>query len=86
MRPVVLPEPPPQLEESVEPSHWRLKLIRQSGKQRIALLNGRLVKVGGRIDGALVTAIQEHKVILQLADDRPIELTLPSINIRHGKY
>jgi hypothetical protein len=85
MRPPVLPETTPSVQEDVEPTHWQLNLIRRSGEERVALLNGRLLKVGGSIDGARVTAIEEHKVTLQLTDDRSIELTLPSIEIRHTK-
>jgi hypothetical protein len=85
MRPVTLPESPQPVEEEIAPSSWQLRLIRRSGEERAALLNGRLLKVGGRIDGARVTAIEDHKVTLQLADDRSIELTLPSIQVRQSE-
>jgi hypothetical protein len=85
MRPPLLPETSSPVHTEVEPSHWQLHLIRRSGEERLALLNGRLLKVGGSIDGARVTAIEDHKVTLQLADQRSIELTLPSIEIRHTK-
>jgi hypothetical protein len=82
MRPEIIEAPPQQSAQTLDTSHWRLMLIRQAGEERVALLNGRLLKVGGRIDGAQVKAIEAHKVILQLADERSIEIRLPSVELR----
>ena len=85
MRPVILPEAVVTANQPIDASQWRLSLIRQSGESRVALLNGRLLKVGGCIDGAQVTAIEEDKVTLRLADKRSVKLLLPSAELRKNK-
>ena len=69
-------------EGAFDSSQWRLNLIRHTNNGRVALLNGRLVNVGGRIDGALVTAIGRQHVTLKLAGGRAIKLELPSAKLR----
>jgi len=85
MQPARLQTAPKTTEQVIDSSRWRLNLIRQTGTQRVALLNGRLVNVGGRIDGALVTEIDAHQVTLKLPDQRSINLTLPSAQLRRIK-
>ena len=68
----------------LDSSYWHLNLIRQTGAERLALLNGQLVTVGGRIEGAVVTAISHDQVTLRLPDDRLIKLELPSVRLRNA--
>ncbi len=87
MRPAGLGKSPVAAKPAFESDHWRLNLIRQAGDVRVALLNDRLVNVGGRVDGALVTAIDAHQVILRLPDLSSIKLRLPSTQLgRQAKH
>lgn len=85
MQPATVNRAPKVAEMGVDKFHWRLSLIRQSGDVRVALLNGKLVNVGGRIQGALVSAIDMHQVTLRLPDDRLLKLELPSVRLRNGR-
>ncbi len=85
MRPVSIPESPASAVEPIDQARWQLNLIRQTGAARVALLNGQLLKVGGHIDGAQVIAIGAYNVTLRLADDRSLELTLPSVELRKNR-
>ncbi len=85
MRPARIYQAPKVTKKGVDSSHWHLNLIRQAGEERVALLNGKLVNVGGRIEGALVTAIGESQVTLKLPDDRLIKLELPSVRLRNAR-
>jgi hypothetical protein len=85
------PDPmrPPHLSVPVKPAkveartgHWRLSLIREEGQARAALINGKLVRVGSRVDGARVAAIGKQQALLQLPDARSIKLELPSLKLK----
>ncbi len=84
MQPARIDQTPKAAKRVVGNSHWHLNLIRRTGEDRVALLNGKLVNVGGRIEGALVTAIGVRQVTLKLADDRLIKLELPSVRLRNA--
>jgi len=84
MRPSISPKTV-EISKQIMPSvDWRLNLIRQTDAAKIALINGKMLKVGGYVDGAQVTAIGEHQVMLKLANDRFMKLNLPSIRLRNG--
>ena len=85
MRPAPLAHPDKLEKPSVEASHWSLKLIRRTRNQQVALLNGRLVNVGERVDGALVTRIEDDQVTLRLPDNRSLRLWLPSAQLRQSR-
>jgi hypothetical protein len=51
-------------------SQWHLSMTRVSGNDRLAVINDRLVSVGGRVDGARVLAIRPATVVLEKADGR----------------
>lgn len=54
---------------------WRLESVLISDRRRVAVINGRAVRVGDRVDGALVTAISPGSVTLN-AEGGTLELTL----------
>ena len=54
----------PHGQQSRAPS-WYVNAIRISAKQRMAIVNGRRVKVGDRVDGAVVIEILPTKVRLR---------------------
>lgn len=82
MRPAALPRSPVITKPVVDRTEWRLGLIRQGREGRLALLNDKLVKVGSRLEGARVMAIGTRQVTLKLADQRLLEVELPSVRLR----
>ncbi len=47
------------------PSHWQLHMTRISPGQRVAVLNGRLVKPGDEVSGAQVVSVGPNAVELR---------------------
>lgn len=47
------------------PSDWRLTMIRISPRERVAVVNGRVVRPGDRIKGARVVAVGPEAVVLE---------------------
>lgn len=63
-----------------EASQWHLTMTRISGNDRVAVINDRLVSVGGRVDGARVLAIRPAAVLLEKADGRfTVQLSRASV-------
>lgn len=59
---------------------WRLSGIRINENKRSAILNGRLVKEGDKLDGAVVMEIKSSQVTLQLEENRlVVKLLISSI-------
>jgi hypothetical protein len=56
------------------PSRWRLQGMFYRDGSRSALVNGRRVGVGDRVDGARVVSVDDRAVVLQRDGDR-FELT-----------
>ncbi len=52
------------------PSHWQLYMTRISPGQRLAVLNGRLVKPGDEVSGARVVSIGPDAVELRKGEKR----------------
>ena len=73
-----LPDPmrPPQVRvrsatvPASAPSHWQLHMTRISPGQRLAVLNGRLVKPGDEVSGARVVSIGPEAVELRKGDKK----------------
>lgn len=84
MRPSISQKKGAGSKQIMPPVAWRLNLIRQTDAARVALINGKMMRVGGHVDGAQVTAIGEHQVMLKLANNRVMKLNLPSIQLRKG--
>lgn len=64
-----------QSQDTGQPTAWRLESVLISERRKVAVINGRTVGVGDRVDGALVTAIEPGSVSLS-ADGRTLDLTL----------
>lgn len=84
MRPPVVTQPSNAVQQPIDSSRWQLNLIRQTGNGRLALLNGKLIGVGGMVNGARVTEIGAQRVTLKLPDERSIRLALPSVQLKYG--
>jgi hypothetical protein len=72
-------------QQPIDSSRWQLNLIRQTGNDRLALLNGKLIGVGDMVDGARVIEIGAQRVTLKLPDERSIRLELPSVQLKRGR-
>jgi hypothetical protein len=68
----------------IDSGHWRLNMIKHRQGQRVAMINGRVVKVGDYLDGARVRSIDDGQVVLQLKSARIVKLLLPSVQLRKG--
>ena len=60
--------PPPVGARQQASSGWRLTTIVRAGENHVAILNGKAVRVGDRIDAAEVTAIDTWQVRLRQGD------------------
>jgi len=64
-----------------EKVQWRLSGVRINENKRSAILNGKLVKEGDKLDGALVMKINPTEVTLQ-ADDKTLVVRMLLSNIK----
>lgn len=66
---------------------WRLTMTRISGRDRVAVVNDKLVAVGERVDGARVLAITPSSVDLEQAGRRfRVKLSVPAVKrISNGR-
>jgi MSHA biogenesis protein MshK len=63
---------------------WRLQSILVADDRRVAVINGRAVAQGGRVDGAIVLEVRSDGVTLDAAGER-IQLRLPgSVDVKRG--
>ncbi len=65
----------PMTVEAVATASYELRLVRIGEHDRTALVNQTLVRVGDRVDGAVVRAIEPGEVMLA-SDQRIVRLTL----------
>lgn len=65
-----------------EPSGWTLKSVILAPNYSLALINGKTVRIGERIDRAKVLRIEEDRVVLWAAGRREILRMFPSIEIK----
>jgi MSHA biogenesis protein MshK len=70
--------PPPVGERAQVSSGWRLTTIVRAGENHVAILNGKAVRVGDRIDAARVTAIDPWQVHLRQGDKNIVIQLHPS--------
>ncbi|OJZ17926.1 MAG: hypothetical protein BGP21_06305 [Thiobacillus sp. 65-29] len=83
-----LPDPtaPPPRADSVEaPPPVALTAIRSSGAQRVAILDGRSVRVGDRYQGARVVRIDETEVTLRRGSETVVLKLHPEAETRRRK-
>ncbi len=76
--------PPPAAAAAAPPPHYQLTSILIAQQRRIAVVNGRQVQVGDRVDGARVEAIAPDRVTLRKGE-RPIELSLFLLRVKEPK-
>ncbi|RMG51379.1 MAG: hypothetical protein D6717_12945 [Gammaproteobacteria bacterium] len=83
-----LPDPmqPPRIEVAAPAAkarapRWYLSSVLVSPGRRVAIINGRAVAPGERVDGARVVAIHPERVILETRGRR-IELRLPALKLK----
>jgi hypothetical protein len=67
-----------------EQVNWRLSGIRIAPKDKTAILNGRLVRVGDMVDGALVVEINPAAVLIDFEEKR-IRVDLLKVNIKQDR-
>ena len=67
-----------------EQINWRLTGIRISPKDRFAILNGRMLRVGEIVDGALLVEINPVGVLIDFEDKR-IRVDLLNLNIKQDR-
>lgn len=78
--PVVILEPDLPREQI----NWRLTAIRIAPQDKTAILNGRLVRVGDMVDGAVIVEINPAAVLIDFEDKR-IRIDLLKVNIKKNK-
>lgn len=71
----------PTLPAQVSDDAWRLAMTRVSARGGVALVNGRLVKVGDRIEDARVLAISASQVVLEQSGRR-VTLVLSGATVK----
>ena len=72
-RPTALNEAPAREERAVQGPRWRLQSTLVAEARRLAVINGRTVAQGERIDGATLREVRREGVTLDV-DGRSIEL------------
>lgn len=83
-----LPDPtaPPAVTAGAEaPPAPKLTAIRTSGGQRIAILDGQALKVGGRYQDARVVRIDETRVVLRRGGETVVLKLHPEAETRRSK-
>ena len=82
-RPTSLSEPEPD-RAAVQGPRWRLQSTLVADDRRLAVINGRTVVQGARVDGAKLLEVRQDGVTLE-QDGRRIDLRLPgALNIRRS--
>ena len=87
--PAELPDPmrPPRLSSGTvpapasEPTGWELRMVRISPGQRLALINGRIVKPGDVVSGARVLSVGPNAVQLRKGGKR-FSVTLSRTSVK----
>jgi hypothetical protein len=74
-RPTSLAEPEPASRRSESGPRWRLQSTLVADDRRLAIINGRTVGPGDRVDGAMVKDVRQDGVTLDV-EGRRIELRL----------
>ena len=74
-RPTALDEPEPVARRAEAGPRWRLQSTLVAAERRLAIINGRTVGTGDRVDGALVRDVRPDGVTLEV-DGRRIELRM----------
>ena len=72
-RPTSLAEPEPAARAAVSGPRWRLQSTLVADSRRLAVINGRTVAQGERIDGATVREVRQGGVTLEI-EGRRVEL------------
>ncbi len=83
-----LPDPtalPPRTDSAGMPPPAVLTGIRSSGAQRVAILGGETVRVGGRYQGARVVRIDETEVVLRRGGENVVLRLHPEAETRRRK-
>jgi len=80
VQPVIVLEPDLPREQI----NWRLTGIRIAPQDKTAILNGRLVRVGDMVDGALIVEINPAAVLIDFEDKR-IRVDLLRVNIKQNR-
>jgi len=83
-RPTSLAEPAPARAVQSGP-RWRLQSTLVADTRRLAVINGRTVSQGDRIDGAVVREVRQEGVTLEVGDQR-VELRIVpgSVNVKRS--
>ena len=84
-RPTSLSEPgDAQAEAAAQGPRWRLQSTLVADNRRLAVINGRTVAQGGRVDGAKLVEVRQDGVTLE-QDGQRIDIRLPgSMNIKRS--
>lgn len=82
-RPTALDEVEPAARAETGP-RWRLQSTLVADSRRLAVINGRTVAAGDRIDGAVVREVRQEGVTLEI-DGRRVELRmLGSVDVKRA--
>jgi hypothetical protein len=83
-RPTSLSEPDASL-PAVQGPRWRLQSTLVANERRLAVINGRTIAQGGRIDGATLVEVRQDGVTLDAQGERINLRLLPaSLNVKRG--
>lgn len=83
-RPTSLSEPEPERERAVQGPRWRLQSTLVADHRRLAVINGRTVAQGAKVDGARLLEVRPDGVTLE-AEGRRIDVRLPgALNIKRS--
>lgn len=83
-RPTSLSEPEPEAAAAAPGPRWRLQSTLVAEDRRVAVINGRTVAQGARVDGARLLEVRPDGVTLE-EDGRTIVLRLPgAVNVKRS--
>ena len=83
-RPTSLSEPA-EAAAAAQGPRWRLQSTLVADSRRLAVINGRSVPQGGRIDGATVVEVRQDGVTLEVEGQRiRLRLLRDAVNVKRG--
>jgi MSHA biogenesis protein MshK len=75
----------PEEERAAQGPRWRLQSTLVADTRRLAVINGRTVAQGGRIDGATLLEVRQDGVTLEVAGERiRLRLLNEAVNVKRS--
>lgn len=84
-RPTSLSQPDEAGPATVQGPRWRLQSTLVADERRVAVINGRTIVQGGRIDGATLVEVRPDGVTLEMSGERiNLRMVPVGINVKSG--